>query len=119
MAATVAATSMGVDPGRLTSSRSGIVVTPAAYDRPMGDDRPGGADERLAGDPRLVDLADRLHGVSDALDDLMFDLLRSARAGGSAGRPVADRTLVQARRAVDKAEHLLRRLAEDDSGPTI
>jgi hypothetical protein len=81
----------------------------------MGDDRTASTGQPLLGDPRLVDLADRLHDVSDGLDDLMFEVLRSARTAGASGRPVADRTLVQARRAVDKAEHLLRRLAEGDA----
>jgi hypothetical protein len=74
----------------------------------MGDD----ATVPLAGDPRIPELIDRLQGVSSMLDDVMFDLLRAARAAGATGRPTSDRTLVQARRAVDKAEHLLRRMAE-------
>lgn len=70
----------------------------------------------LVGDPRLLDLVERLHDVSGIIDDLMFDVLRAARAAGATGRPTADRTLVQARRAVDKAEHVLRRIAEGGSG---
>lgn len=66
---------------------------------------------------RLNDLADRLRVVAESLDDVMYDMLRAARAGGAGARPTSDRTLVQARRAIEKAEHLLRRTADGGSRP--
>jgi hypothetical protein len=49
--------------------------------------------------------------VSD-LDERSFDLLREASAEGRA-RPVEDKRLTQARRAIEKAIHLLRGRASD------
>lgn len=54
-----------------------------------------------------VHLADRVAAVAGDLDELMFDRLRAAAAERS-GRPVDDKRLLQARRALDKAERLLR-----------
>lgn len=56
---------------------------------------------------RYDDLADRLQAVVDDLDQVAFDQLREASAEGKA-RPGDDRRLTQARRAVEKAVHLLR-----------
>jgi hypothetical protein len=61
---------------------------------------------------RYEDLADRLDGLVEDLDELCFDLLQQAAADG-AGRPEADRTLAQARRSAEKAARLLRSLADD------
>lgn len=77
----------------------------------MGADGPSGDVERLN------DLADRLRDVAESLDDLMYDLLRAARAGGADARPTSDRSLVQARRAIEKAEHLVRRTADTAGRP--
>ena len=52
-------------------------------------------------------LADRLDGVAEELDDTMFDQLREASAARG-GRPVDDKRLTQARRAIEKASRLLR-----------
>lgn len=52
-------------------------------------------------------LADRLESISADLDELMFDRLRQAAAEGQA-RPDADKRLLAARRAIDKAINLLR-----------
>lgn len=52
-------------------------------------------------------IADRIADVSAELDDVMFTMLREAAASRS-GRPVDDKRLLQVRRALDKAEHLLR-----------
>jgi hypothetical protein len=57
------------------------------------------------------DLADRLEAIVSDLDERAFDLLREAARVG-AGRPADDKRLMQARRSVDKAIHLLR----DDRG---
>ena len=59
-------------------------------------------------------LADRLEAVAADLDDLAFDLLRRAVADGEVERPADDKRLMQARRAIEKAVHLLRSL--DDGG---
>jgi hypothetical protein len=56
---------------------------------------------------RYDDLIDRLRGVADDLDQVTFDQLREASAEGGA-RPADDKRLTQARRAVEKAIHLLR-----------
>jgi hypothetical protein len=59
---------------------------------------------------RVTQLADQLDAVVGELDDLSFDLLQEAVASGATARPAADRTLAQARRAVEKAAALLRQL---------
>jgi hypothetical protein len=56
------------------------------------------------------DLAERLEAIGAELDELSFDLLQQASADGATARPAADRTLTQARRAVEKAAALLRQL---------
>ncbi|MFN8024432.1 MAG: hypothetical protein U0Q03_23095 [Acidimicrobiales bacterium] len=53
------------------------------------------------------DLAERLEAVVADLDERQFDLLREAVREGR-GRPADDKRLLQARRAIDKAIHLLR-----------
>jgi hypothetical protein len=60
--------------------------------------------------PRYDDLADRLEQIGAELDEASFDLLQQAAAEGATRRPDADRTLTQARRAVEKAAGLLRSL---------
>jgi hypothetical protein len=59
------------------------------------------------------DLADRLDQIAAELDERSFDLLREASAAGR-GRPVEDRRLMQARRAIEKAAHALRGVASGD-----
>ncbi len=56
---------------------------------------------------RYDDLVDRLQVVVDDLDQIVFDQLREAAAEGKP-RPTDDKRLTQARRAVEKAIHLLR-----------
>lgn len=53
------------------------------------------------------DLADRLDAIAEELDESMFDQLREA-AAEKRGRPVDDKRLTQARRAIEKASRLLR-----------
>ena len=55
---------------------------------------------------RLNDIASRLRDAVSSLDDVMFDVLREASRKRE-GRPALDKTLSQARRAIDKAVHLL------------
>lgn len=59
-----------------------------------------------------AELADRLDAVVADLDELAFDRLREAAADGHRDRPADDRELVKARRSVEKAVQILRRLAE-------
>ncbi len=56
-------------------------------------------------------IADRLEAIVADLDELAFDRLREAVADGARTRPDSDKTITQARRAVEKAAHLLRSLA--------
>lgn len=53
-------------------------------------------------------IADRLTTIGEELDELALDQLREAVAEGAAERPRSDKRLMQARRAVEKAVHLLR-----------
>ena len=55
---------------------------------------------------KYADLVDRLQQVVDELDQVAFDQLREASAAGRA-RPADDKRLTQARRAIEKAMHLL------------
>jgi hypothetical protein len=55
---------------------------------------------------RYDELVDRLQLVVDDLDQTAFDQLREASAEGRP-RPPDDKRLTQARRAVEKAIHLL------------
>jgi hypothetical protein len=57
---------------------------------------------------RAEELAARLEELGEELDELSFELLREAAEAGATERPPADRTLTQARRAVEKAAQLLR-----------
>ena len=56
---------------------------------------------------RYDDLAERLDEIVAELDERAFELLRQAAAERT-GRPADDKRLMQARRAVEKAAHLLR-----------
>ncbi|MDO9175942.1 MAG: hypothetical protein Q7V62_14135 [Actinomycetota bacterium] len=57
-------------------------------------------------------LADRLDTMAEELDEVMFDQLREASAARG-GRPVDDKRLTQARRAIEKASRLLRGSTDD------
>lgn len=56
-------------------------------------------------------LAERLDAVVEELDELQFEQLREA-AAEKTGRPADDKRLTQARRAIEKASHLLRGRAD-------
>ena len=56
------------------------------------------------------ELATRLRAIADELDDVALDLLNRAVADGATSRPVEDKALTQARRAVEKAAALLESL---------
>ncbi len=66
---------------------------------------------------RYDDLAERLEAIGAELDELSFDVLQEAVAEGATQRPTVDKTLTQARRAVEKATQLLRRAGEADHRP--
>ncbi len=53
-------------------------------------------------------LAEQLEHIAEQLDEMAFDQLREAVAEGAVERPRTDKVLMQARRAVEKAAHLLR-----------
>jgi len=55
-------------------------------------------------------LADRLESIVEDLDDLAFNRLREAVADGATERPQTDKQLTKARRAAEKAAHILRNL---------
>lgn len=59
---------------------------------------------------RFDDLADRLESIVADLDELAFDQLREAVADGATSRPSTDKELAKARRAAEKAAHILRAL---------
>lgn len=58
-------------------------------------------------------LVERLETVIADIDEMSFDLLREAVADGATARPTADKELVKARRAVEKAAAILRTLTDD------
>ena len=60
------------------------------------------------------DLADRLDLISDELADRAIELLKDAVQEGQSSRPAAEKQLTQARRAIEKASHLLRGDADED-----
>lgn len=55
---------------------------------------------------RLSEIADEIRRVIERLDEAQFDILREASARKT-GRPAVDRVLTQARRALEKAAHLI------------
>lgn len=55
-------------------------------------------------------LAERLDQVVADLDEMSYDVVADAVSSGATHRPLADRRLTQARRAAEKAAHLLRTL---------
>ena len=61
------------------------------------------------------DLVHRLTAIGADIDEIAFDALREAVADGEMQRPVDDKKLMQARRAIEKAAGILRQLGGDDS----
>ena len=68
----------------------------------------------MSGD--LGALADRLDAISEELADTAIELLKEAVRKGEAGRPADEKRITQARRAIDKAAHILRGLEDGDEG---
>ena len=58
----------------------------------------------------LNSLAERLQAIVEELDEIAFDRLRLAASQGQRSRPDDDRELTKARRAVEKAVVVLRRI---------
>ena len=54
-----------------------------------------------------LELIDKLKRISEQLADKALDALKQAHAAGESKRPEIERTLTQARRAVEKAISLL------------
>lgn len=51
----------------------------------------------------FASLAERLRSIGEELDQMAFDLLREAVADGEGSRPLSDKKMMQARRAIEKA----------------
>ena len=62
----------------------------------------------------LTDLADRLRTIEEDLRDRALDALRAAAAGDEASA-AAEKKILQARRAIERAIHALDELAEPDA----
>jgi hypothetical protein len=60
------------------------------------------------------EIVERLESIAADLDELAFDRLREAVADGEIARPADDKQLMQARRAIEKAADVLRRLDRPD-----
>ena len=58
----------------------------------------------------LDDIVERLRSASEDIADRALSVLSEASRAGETKRPDAERTLTQARRAVEKAINLLERL---------
>ncbi len=57
-------------------------------------------------------LAERLTDIAEEVDEMAFDRLREAAADGEVSRPTSDKRLMQARRSIEKAAHLLRQIEQ-------
>ena len=67
----------------------------------------------------LNSLVDRLQAIVEELDEIAFDRLRLAASQGQRSRPDDDRELTKARRAVEKAVVVLRRIDAATDGQMI
>lgn len=63
---------------------------------------------------RFNEVADRLDVIAEELAECAMSELSSAIRRGDQKRPAAERALTQARRAIDKATHLLRNIEMHD-----
>jgi len=62
-------------------------------------------------------LAEQLDTISEQIAENALDELKAALRRGEQKRPARERTLTQARRAVEKAAHLLRGLDDEGADP--
>lgn len=58
----------------------------------------------------LDELAGDIESLAEELADHALEVLRNAHERGESGRPEREKTLTQARRALEKAAALIRRL---------
>ena len=63
----------------------------------------------------LDDIIERLRSASEDIADRALSVLSEASRAGETKRPDAERTLTQARRAVEKAINLLERMPSNDA----
>ena len=69
-------------------------------------------------DNTFESLAEQLDAISEQIAETALDELKAALRRGEQKRPATERSLTQARRAVEKAAHLLRNIRGDESsGP--
>ena len=69
-------------------------------------------------DNRVNEIVERLDAISDELAELAIEILRAALTDRTAaGRPPVEKRITQARRAVEKAAYVLRRVPDD--GPAL
>jgi hypothetical protein len=61
----------------------------------------------VSAEERLAAVTSSLEALIEELDDIAFGELHAAAASGERDRPRSDRRLTQARRALEKARHLL------------
>ena len=66
------------------------------------------------GDEAFESLAEQLDAISEQIAETALDELKAALRRGEQKRPARERTLTQARRAVEKAAHLLRSVDHDE-----
>ena len=62
----------------------------------------------------LEQIVEHLRTISEELSDIALDELKSAHAAGLTKRPEREKTLTQARRAVEKAAAVLSRAGSGD-----
>ena len=62
----------------------------------------------------IDELSSQLQRISEELADKALDVLKQAHRAGESKRPEVERTLTQARRAVEKAVNLLGRTNSGD-----
>ena len=99
-----------------TTETRRLLAEPFTLHTSFADGRGDARFKRIYGfvtDAKGNDLAEQLDAIAAELDDRAFELLREAAAERS-GRPADDKRLTQARRAVEKAAHLLRSSTSDD-----
>jgi hypothetical protein len=63
----------------------------------------------------FAEIASRLDAIAEELGDTAIEALKGAVRRGEEQRPAAERAVTQARRAVEKAAHLLRTIDSDQS----
>lgn len=62
---------------------------------------------------RLAEIASEIDRLSESLDEISFDVLREAQREGRS-RPAVDKSITQARRALEKASRLLVEVPRED-----